>query len=194
MDADEAERPVACFRRGQDPEVADRLGRRGDPVQHPCERVVGGEQPVLPVVEEEIAVAAVADVPEALVVGDAGEEEVGAADDGRVVRVGAAAEGHEGRDVPVAVPDEEADEGRRVERAEQGAEGRGRADGVEEAAAGGGGADEGRKGGEADEDLEEEVVADGEYGGGSGWRGFRRRRRQLGGYDSSQIRFTAYSR
>jgi hypothetical protein len=52
------------------------------------------------------------------------------------------------------MPDEEAEEGRRVERAEAWAEGGGRADGVEEAAAGEGGADEGREGGEAHEDLE----------------------------------------
>ena len=74
--------------------------------------------------------------------------------------------------------EEEADEWWRVEVMESRAEGGERADGMEEVAAGEGGVDEGREGGEADEDLEEEVVADGEYGAGNGLRGFRRRRRR----------------
>ena len=56
-----------------------------------------------------------------------------------------------------------------MELAKAAAEGGGCADGAEGGAAGEGGADEGRKGGEAEEYLAQEVVAEGAYGGRSGW-------------------------
>ena len=105
---------------------------------------------------------------------EAGEEEIGAADGGGEVRVGAAAERDEG--IATAGVDEESEELGRVERAEAAAEGGGRTDGVEEGAAGEGGADEAREGRKEEEDLAEEVVSDGGNCGGGRCRAFRRRR------------------
>jgi hypothetical protein len=70
------------------------------------------------------------------VVGQVGEEDVGAADGRGEVRVGAAADGREGGEVAAIGFEEDSDERGRVERAEAAAEGRGRADGGEEGTAG----------------------------------------------------------
>jgi hypothetical protein len=99
------------------------------------------------------------------VAGDAGEEDVGAADGGGVVRVRAAANGLERRHLSAIIVEEEAKERGRAERGEAAAEGEGGADGGEEGAAGERGADEAREGGQAEENLKEEVVAEGAYGG-----------------------------
>jgi hypothetical protein len=78
----------------------DLVGRPGDEVERPRERVVCRGLVGAGVAEEDTAAAAVLDLPPGgrivVVVGQAGEEGVAAADDGGEVRVGAAAEGREG--------------------------------------------------------------------------------------------------
>jgi hypothetical protein len=65
--------------------VEELFGRMGDEIQGPCEGIVDGELPRVAVVEEDVAVTAVSNDPPregVVVVGEAGEEEIGAADDG----------------------------------------------------------------------------------------------------------------
>ena len=148
-------------------------------MQGPREGVVGGDLLGLAVEEEEASAVAVLDLPPRVgvfLVGQAGEEDVGAADGRGEIRVGAAADGREGGEVAAVGFEEESDERGRVERAEAAAEGRGGADGGEEGAAGERGADEAWERGEAEEDVEEEVVAEGVNGGDGGGLGLRRRR------------------
>ena len=75
-----------------------------------------------------------------------------------------AAEGGEQEDIAFVDIKEDPDEGRRVEGAEEVAEG---ADGTKPRAASEHGADEGRQARQAEEDLKELVLAERGYGGGS---------------------------
>ena len=77
------------------------------------------------------------------------------------------AEGGEQADIAFVDIKEDHDEGRRVEGAEEVAEGAGGADSVEPRAASERGADEGRQVGQAEEDLKELVLAERGYGGRS---------------------------
>jgi hypothetical protein len=161
--------------------VEELVGRMGDEIQGPCEGIVDGELLRVAVLEEDVAVAAVLNDPPregVVVVGEAGEEEVGAADDGCEVWVGAAAEGGEGWDGRAVGVEEEAEERGWAGGAEGAAESWGRADGVEEGTAAEGSTDEAGQGGEAEKDLAEEIVSEIDYGSGSG----RRRRRLLRGH------------
>ncbi|KAG2620715.1 hypothetical protein PVAP13_3NG205201 [Panicum virgatum] len=77
--------------------VGDLVGRRKD-IQSPGEGVVGGGLPGARVEHEDVAALAHQELPHqggVLVVGKAREEDVGAADGGSEVRVGAAVDGHE---------------------------------------------------------------------------------------------------
>ena len=148
-------------------------------MQGPREGVVGGDLLGLAVEEEEASAVAVLDVPPRVgvfVVGQAGEEDVGAAGGGGEVRVRAAANGPERGHIGANVVEEDSQERGRAEHGEAAAEGGGGADGGEEGAAGERGADEAWERGEAEEDVEEEVVAEGVNGGDGGGLGLRRRR------------------
>lgn len=151
----------------------DLVGELGDEIQGAREGVVGGELLGFPVEEEKAAPAALHYLPSGedvvvVLVRDAGEEDVEAADGGRVVPIGAAADGREGGVFVAVGVEEEAEERGRVQRSEAEAEGGGGADGGQEGAAGEGGADERREGREAEEDLAQEVVGEVTYGGGGG--------------------------
>lgn len=94
--------------------------------------------------EEEAPAAALKDLPpgeDVVVAGEAGEEDVDAADSGGQIRIGAAADGHEGGHFVAIRDDEETEERGRVQRAEAAAEGGGGSDDGEEGPAGEGGAD-----------------------------------------------------
>ncbi|PNT65934.1 hypothetical protein BRADI_3g04611v3, partial [Brachypodium distachyon] len=151
------------------------VGRQRGDVQVPDEGVVDGGLPRVAADQEEVPVAAVGDGPSrggGVFVGEAGEEEIAAADESGELAVGAA-DGDEGRHGWAFVVEEDAEERRRVEGEEVAAEGRGRAHGADEGAAGEGGAGEGRERREAEEDLAEEIVGESEHGGGAfGWRQF----------------------
>jgi len=73
--------------------VRDLIGRQGDKVERPRDGVVDVDLLSLPADEEEVAAAAFPDLPPGggvIAGGDAGEEEIGAADGAGEVRVGAA--------------------------------------------------------------------------------------------------------
>lgn len=91
--------------------------------------------------------------------GEAGEEEIGATDNGCEVTVGAA-DGDEVRHGCAFVVEEEAEERRRAARAEVAAEVGVGTDSSAKGAAGEGGTEEAREGREAEEDLAEEIVVE----------------------------------
>jgi hypothetical protein len=89
------------------------VGRRGEEIQSTSERVVGSDLRVDPVAEEKAAVLARHDLPPGVGVvgaGDTGKEDIGTADGGGEVGVGAAAEGREVGDLGAIGVEEEAEE------------------------------------------------------------------------------------